>query len=388
MKQLRFILVLLLLPLINIYGQTQPGKKPILANSNIWTHARLAAFEKKIENLRQQHHIPGLSVGIVKDKQLAWQKGFGYADVAQKIIPDEHTVYQIASVTKTFGSILLMQQVEKGKVSLDDPIAKYNINLGARWGSDERIKVKHLLTHTAMGNSLNAFKPGYTFRYNGDWYNRLGLVIEKAAGQSFGEILLQNIIQPLGLLNTVPSTDDSINFKLTGYDPEFFKTKVAKPYDWQKKQLVPVQYTYGFGPAAGLMSSVADLAVYANALDEQQFLQPSTWEKVFTPFVTPKGKEIQYGLGWYVKNYKGVKVAWHTGWWTGYSALFIRVPEQALTFIVLANSQDLSRPFYHVVQPIPGFGFFNPFRSNLNKNLLASDFAKAFFQYFIEEKEN
>ncbi|KAA5548370.1 hypothetical protein [Adhaeribacter rhizoryzae] len=86
-----------------------------------------------------------------------------------------------------------------------------------------------------------------------------------------------------------------------------------------------------------------------------------------------------------MKNYKGVKVAWHTGWWTGYSALFIRIPEQALTFIVLANSQDLSRPFYHLVQPVPGFGFFNPFRSNLNKTLLASDFAKAFFHYFVEK---
>ena len=63
----------------------------------------------------------------------------------KKIVPDENTVYQIASVTKTFGSILLMQQVEAGKVSLEDPIAKYAVNLGARWGSDERIKVKHLL---------------------------------------------------------------------------------------------------------------------------------------------------------------------------------------------------------------------------------------------------
>ncbi|KAA5548371.1 serine hydrolase domain-containing protein [Adhaeribacter rhizoryzae] len=297
MNQLRFILILFLLPFFNIYGQSHSCKKPVLANNNVWTQARLAAFEKEIENLRVRNHIPGISVGIVKDKQLAWQKGFGYADVEQKIVPDEHTVYQIASVTKTFGFILLMQQVEKGKVSLDDPIAKYNINLGARWGSDERIKVKHLLTHTAMVNSLNAFKPGYTFRHNRDWYNRLGLVIEKAAGQSFGEILLQNIIRPLGLQNTVPSTDDSVNFKLTGYQLDSFITIVAKPYDWQKKQLVPVQYTYGFGPAAGLMSSVADLAVYANGLDAQQFLQPQTWEKVFTPFVTPKGKEIQYGLG-------------------------------------------------------------------------------------------
>jgi Beta-lactamase class C and other penicillin binding proteins len=74
-----------------------------------------------------------------------------------------------------------MQLVEQGKLSLDDPIEKYGINLGGRWGSDPRIKVKHLLTHTAMGNWRNGFKPGFKFRYNGDWYGRLGKVIEKAS---------------------------------------------------------------------------------------------------------------------------------------------------------------------------------------------------------------
>ena len=63
-------------------------------------------------------------------------------------------MYQLASITKTFGSIILMQLAEAGKVNLDDPIAKYGIDLGARWGNDERIKVKHLLTHSASGNSL------------------------------------------------------------------------------------------------------------------------------------------------------------------------------------------------------------------------------------------
>jgi CubicO group peptidase (beta-lactamase class C family) len=142
MNQLRFILILVLFPLFSSYSQSRPDKKPTIANDNVWTQSFLAAFEKEVETLRERHHIPGLSVGIVKGKQLAWKKGFGYADVEQKIVPDEHTVYQIASVTKTFGSILLMQQVEAGKVSLDDPIAQYNINLGARWGSDERIKSK------------------------------------------------------------------------------------------------------------------------------------------------------------------------------------------------------------------------------------------------------
>src|SRR5688572_21339490 len=258
--------------------------KPVTASDDVWSTENVAAFEKKLEALRKHYHIPSLVVGIVNEKKLVVRGGLGYADMEKQITPDENTVYQLASITKTFGSIILMQLVEQGKLSLDDPIAKYGINLGGRWGSDSRIKVKHLLTHTASGSRLNGFKPGYIFRYNGGWYGQLGTIIEKASGQSFGELVMKNIIIPLDLKHTVPSTDDSIHFKLTGYDKDSFLTCVAKPYNWHGKQIAPVNSRYGFGPAAGIMSSVADLAKYSIAIDEKKFLQPATWEKVFTPF--------------------------------------------------------------------------------------------------------
>jgi CubicO group peptidase (beta-lactamase class C family) len=157
---------------------------------------------------------------------------------------------------------------------------------------------------------------------------------------------------------------------------------VAVPYDWQHRKPQPIQYNYSFGPAAGLMSCVSDLAVYSNAIDEGKFLDEATWKQVFTPFVTVKGKNIPYGLGWFVKDYKGVKVIWHTGWWSGYSALFLKIPEKDITFIILANSQDLSRPFYHLWQPIPGMAFPNPFRTNLGKTFTSSAFATEFISHF------
>ncbi|WP_018626857.1 serine hydrolase domain-containing protein [Niabella aurantiaca] len=364
-------------------SESRPVKR---TGSTLWDARQLASFEKRLEQLRKQYHIPGISAGIVNEKQLVWKKGFGYADVEHRIRPDEYTVYQIASVTKTFGAILLMQQAEAGTLSLDDPISKYGINLGARWGSDPRIKLKHLMTHTAMGNTFNGFKPGYVFRYNGSWYGQLGKAIEKASGQSFGALLREKITIPLHMKNTVPSTDDSIAFALTGYDKAVFLKRVARPYDWKHRKLHPVTFRYGFNPGAGIMSNVADLAFYSVAIDEQRFLSDSSWQRMTTPYTTPKGKTIQYGLGWFVKKYRGMKVLWHTGWWFGYSALFVKIPEKDLTFILLANSQDLSRPFYHIVRPIPGLGlgFFNPFRRNLNKTLKASKFAVAFLDHFAD----
>src|SRR6185436_2178319 len=204
------------------------SSKPVTSSDDVWSTENIAAFEKKLEALRNEYHIPSLAIGIVNEKKLIVRGGLGYANMEKQIKPDENTVYHLASITKTFGSIILMQLVEQGKVSLDDPISKYGIDLGARWGSDSRIKVKHLLTHTASGKMLNGFKPGYSFRYNGDWYGRLGKVIEQSSGQSFGDLPVKNIIVPLDLKNTVPSTDDSVNFKLTGYNKDSFLTRVAK----------------------------------------------------------------------------------------------------------------------------------------------------------------
>lgn len=83
-------------------------------------------------------------------------------------------------------------------------------------------------------------------------------------------------------------------------------------------------------------------------------------------------------------RYKGEGVVWHTGWWMGYSALFLKVPDRNLTFIALANSQDLSRPFYHIVQPIPGFlARYDPLKKNLKDRVDASDFGRLFLESFV-----
>lgn len=236
------------------------------------TDSTWAAFESKIERLRLRYHIPGLSAGVVYGGKLIWKKGFGYADVDLQMVPDEHTVYQIASLTKTFGSIILMQLVEAGKIILDDAVQQYGIRLGGRWSGDTSIKIKHLLTHTAMGTTWNGFKPGYRFRYNGDWYAQLGKAIKKASGHPFGELLVDQIIRPLQMSCTAPSLDDSIDFALTGYDRAAFAARVAKPYDWQHGRLVAIRrFKYGFSPAAGIMSCVSDLALYASAIDEGDF---------------------------------------------------------------------------------------------------------------------
>ena len=342
------------------------------SNESAWSQENIIDFESTLENLRLTHHIPGFSVGIVHKGELKWNKGFGVTDLKTKEVPDENTVYHIASITKTFGALVMMKLVEEGKIQLTDPIREHNIKLPGKWGLSNDIQIEHLLTHTARGSTFNGFTPGYNFKYNGSWYHQLDNAYVSASGKTFGQLVMEEVITPLGMNNTAPSLDDSVAFNQSGYDRSSFSEKIAKPYDWSKKQLVPVDFNYNFGPAAGLMSSVADLAKYAIAIDERKLLKEESWEKMFTPYVTPKNKPITYGLGWFVADYFDTKFIWHTGWWTGYSSLIIKVPESDLTFIILANSQDVSRPFYHFL-----------FGKSLHKTLLASDFANAFIEHFV-----
>ena len=337
-------------------------------SNSIWSQTNIAEFETELESLRTKVNIPGFSVGIVHDGQLQYKRGFGVKDLETKERPDEHTVYHTASITKTFGAIMLMTLVEEGKINLEDPVRMHGIKLPGKWGDTDKIQIQHLLSHTAQGK-----KPGYKHRYNGDWYHSLGNAFNSVSDKSFAELVIEKVIKPLDMTNTAPSLDDTAAFEYSGLKRTEYSKLVAKPYEWNKKELTVVEKEYNFGPAAGLMSSVNDLAKYSIAIDQQKWVSEESWNKMLSPFKTPKGEELIYGLGWFTKPYGGHKMIWHTGWWLGYSSLFLKIPELDLTFIILSNSQDVSRPFYSFMGG-----------KSLHKDLMASDFAKLFIESFTQ----
>jgi CubicO group peptidase (beta-lactamase class C family) len=167
---------------------------------------RIARLETLLENLRQELKIPAYSAAVVKDQKVLWAKGFGYADVENKIPATEHTPYHLASLTKTFASTILMQLVQEGKVKLDDPVSKYGIHLEG----DGVIKVRHLLSHTSEGN------PGEQYRYNGNRFAELDKVVERAGGKSFAEQLIANNLEPLGMNETAPNVPRIVGTRSPG----------------------------------------------------------------------------------------------------------------------------------------------------------------------------
>ncbi len=166
----------------------------------------MARLESSLESLRQDLKIPAMSAAVVKDQKVLWAKGFGYADLERKIPATEHTPYHLASLTKTFASTVVMRLVQEGKVNLDDPVSKYGINLE----SNGVIRIKHLLSHTSEGN------PGEHYNYNGNRFAELDKVVERAAGRSFGEILISDILDPLGMSESAPNVAPVAHTKSPG----------------------------------------------------------------------------------------------------------------------------------------------------------------------------
>jgi len=314
----------------------------------------LPGLVSRLESLRRDYKIPGMSAAIVKGQAVAWSQGFGQADVAHGVAAADTTSYHLASLTKTFASTIVMQLVEAGQLDLESPVADFGIVLP----SSGIIRVKHLLTHTSEGT------PGATFSYNGNRFGELDRVIQRVTGESFAERVERIILQPLQLRHTAPNLLSPVDFHRSGLDSAAFQRNLAQGYSSDGR--TPIAYPNYFGTAAGLMASALDVAQYSIAIDANRFLTAETQARVFTPAVSTQGGTLPYGLGWFVQSYQGVRLQWHYGLWIGNSSLIIRVPERQLAFVLLANSERLS------AGTSLGAG-----------ELLSSPFAKAFLDGFV-----
>jgi CubicO group peptidase (beta-lactamase class C family) len=247
---------------------------------------------------------------------------------------------EIASVTKTMTGVVMMQLVQEGKVSLDDRVVKYPF---LSWYNPVRvnpeIRLRHALTHTSQGPL------GETYCYQG---NRFGLVLGvfgTATPEKFlnGEAVARRILDPLHMENTFPRPGVAITDAL--------KARVVKTYaefNPTTGDPIPSPYIRELGseafPAGGFYSNVGDLTRFATALNDHSLLSKESQDFMESPTLTPDGRALPYGIGWFTQNHGGLRLLWHYGYADGDvgSALLLRVPEKKLCLAVLANSGNMS----------------------------------------------
>ena len=315
---------------------------------------RIRAFEVEVEQLRDFLRIPGFSVAIVRGKHVLWAKGFGYRDYEKRLPAAPDTLYPIASLTKTFSSVLLMQMVERRLLDLGDPVTRYRTDQDVATTT----RIKHYLTHTSEDI------PGEYFYYSGGRFGRLTTVLEKATGKSFKALVAESIFKRVGMERSVPGLNAE------GYDKVL--GALAQPYVLSKGQITKSEYpSPGMSAATGAVSTVLDLAKYDLAIRENILLRKQSKEQMFTPITSNGGRVLPYGLGWFVQEYEGHKLIWAYGQETTFSSLYLKIPDLDITLIVLGNRIALSDPFWLILG-----------------NVRRSPLALAFLRTFILRKGN
>jgi CubicO group peptidase (beta-lactamase class C family) len=324
----------------------------------------LAADDSLRSNIRLSAGLlglPGFVAGVVRDGKLSLVQAEGFADLESRTPMRQDHIFYLASLTKTFTAVMMMQYVQEKKISLDDYLLDYpflSVGFTPDRLFDPNVKLKHVLSHTSEG------KPGDHFVYNGGRYNFVYGVFEKISGnthhyQACAQEFLKRVEKPLDLTSTLAGYPTDLK------DPRI--PRIVTPYALDSGHKKATRDTGASGattlyPAAGLLSTVDDLSKYMIALDENVLLSSESYAHLTTPYALNDGRLSPYGLGWSTQNVGGHAVHWHYGYGDSYSALLVRLPEKKTSFIFLSNTGAASAPF------LLGWG----------GNLLTSRFAGAF----------
>jgi len=328
----------------------------LLVQTGAVTQDRFAPAARLVEQARPELGAPGISVAVAVNDRLVWSTGFGLADVENRVPATGETVYRIASISKTMTATAVMQLVEQGRVSLEDPIQKYVPSFPDKGGLT--ITLRHLLTHTSgirhykagemenliafdsIADAIRIFKddpllftPGTKYSYSTYGFNLLAGVVEAASGLRFGAYLQEHVWTPAGMRATrLEHPEEIVPHRARQYVKAGGRFRVANaPY-----ADLSIKWAGG-----GIISTVEDLIRFHVALDEGRLLRPETLEQMYTPATLADGTRIDYGLGWMIQvDQTGRRWIFHSGGATGGTTLLLREPADRLAVALMCNVQN------------------------------------------------
>lgn len=320
------------------------------------------------------------NVLVAENGKVIYRRSFGFADFKTGRPNSESSRFNIASVSKTFTSVAILQLKEKGVLRLDDPVKKYLPEFPY-----PDITIRHLLSHTSglpdielfdsLGENdpnkvvnnedvlpaLNhwkaplSFKPGEKWEYSNVNFNLLLLVVEKVSGQAFREYLQKNIFSKANMadtylledyLNVRQDKNRVINHKL----PQLYS---EKPVDVQDKIfpfVVGLHRLSGLKGDGDIITTTSDLMKYDQCLYGGDLLSQSTLNEAFTPTKLNNGQPAYtfmnlgknaFGLGWFIfEDVSKGKIVWHTGGIPGAVSIFLRNISKNQTVVLLDNTNS------------------------------------------------
>lgn len=298
----------------------------------------------------KERHVPGFAVAVIKNNQMIRKSFYGMANMEQNRSVHEHSVFEIASMTKQFtcAGILLLE--EEGKLRLADKLSNYITGLPVAWDS---ITLYQLMNHTAglkddwdeptsyflenhtASKMLLAqqkqqllFKPGEGHHYSsGPFF--LGLVIEKITGKHYSYFLRDRIFSPLQMTCTSVFNDSIV-----------IPNRVAG-YWWKNNQFqngIDIPQEAESRADVGMITCMEDMIKWSLSLKNDKLLSKLSRQKMFTPGTLTNGKYIPYGLGWYIYPYRSKLIYEHGGAFrTGFTSRIMLFPDEDIEMIFLCN---------------------------------------------------
>jgi serine beta-lactamase-like protein LACTB len=342
-------LILLLAALITTTAQAQDHQL---------SPEKRTQIEAAVNKFMATSHVPGLSVAVVENGEYIWSAGFGLADVENNAPASEHTLFRLASISKSLTATAAMQLVERGQLDLDVPVQKYCPAFPQKqWPITTREVMGHLagIRHyksssqddPETGNTkhfdspiqagLDFFKndallsePGKTFHYSTQGYTLVGCVIEGASNSKYVDFMRQNVFTPAGM----DQTQADNRFSIIPYRTRFYhKTESGTV---ENADFLDSSYKI---PGGGWLSSAEDMAHFEAAILNDKLIKRATRDLMWTPLKPSDGSKDEYGLGWGNSNDDGIATVGHNGGQQGTSTAFLIAPAQRDGVVVLTNME-------------------------------------------------
>lgn len=315
---------------------------------------KIKLFDDYLTNYIENKNVPSISAGILKEGKIQWIGVKGIADIEDNDPANIHSLYRIASITKPITAVAVLQLWEKGLIDIDKDVRIYlpdfpekkwkfttrqllNHTAGIRSYKDGEFHNKKYYSSVAEAVKVFAydsliFEPGTKYEYTSLGYSLLGLIIEKVTKQPFDKYLSKNIFDPAGMKYTMlDKQQEIVPNRVKGYEKNFErKIKNAPLADLSIK-----------AAGGGLLSTVEDILLFANALLEGKLIKHSTFSAMIKQTKLNSGSLVDYGLGVALEfNNDSLKSISHTGGGTGFSTMLLIDPEHKLATVHLVNISD------------------------------------------------
>jgi serine beta-lactamase-like protein LACTB len=347
------------------------GSGVCAAQNGKLSSGKLAKIDAVVSKFMASTHVPGVSVAVVENGEYEWAQGFGFADLENNVPASEHTLFRLASISKSLTATAALQLWERGGLDLDAPIQKYCPSFPQKpWPVSVRQVLGHLggIRHYKSnaqedpegGNAkhfddpiqagLNFFKddplvaqPGTSFHYSTQGYTLIGCVIEGASGAKYVDFVRQNVLVPAQMEQTQADN----RFAIIPYRTRFYEKTESGTV--RNADFLDSSYKV---PGGGWLSSAEDMARFEVAILNDKLVRRPTRDLMWTPLKPSDGSKDTYGLGWSWgdENDREVANVGHIGGQQGTSTDFAIVPERRVGVVVLANMEG--QPVYDLAKEI------------------------------------